>query len=130
MPQPDRDASADRAWRAEVANGELRVDGQTYDLAGVTSARIVEVPTAATGPILMGVTGFVFLAAAAGDFGPAGLPVGLGFLAGAVLWWRAKKPQFQLRLETPSGEICPIEDPDRDAVAAVLREIGDPPAAT
>lgn len=101
--------------------------GPDFEWAALVKAEVVRVPPPASGPILMIVSGLILLAAAAGDLGPIGVPIGLLTIAVAVGWWIRKKPTYQLCLTTRNGESVPLESRSREEVdrlaAAIQTEV-------
>lgn len=108
---------------AGIVGSRFFAGGHSFEVTEIESVEIVEVPTAATGPILMIPAGLAFLAAAAGDIGLIGIPIGLGLIAGAAIWWERKTPTFQLRLHTDGGDWWPVEDKDRSVVESLAVSI-------
>jgi len=90
--------------------------GPDFEWAAIVKTEVVRVPPPASGPILLIVSGLILLAAAAGNLGPIGVPLGLLTIAFAIGWWIWKKPTYQLRLATRGGESVPFESKSREEV--------------
>jgi hypothetical protein len=88
--------------------------GPDFEWSALVEAEVVRVPPPASGPILLIVSGLILLAAAAGNLGPIGVPLGLLTIAFAIGWWIWKKPTYQLRLATRGGESVPFESKSRE----------------
>lgn len=109
---------------AEATSSPLdAVLGPDFEWAALAKAEVVRVPPPASGPILLIVSGLILLAAAAGNLGPIGVPLGLVTIAFAVGWWIWKKPTYQLRLRMRTGESVPFESKSREEADRLASEI-------
>lgn len=106
-----------------LAGDQLVVDGSQYTVAEIRSARVMRMPKAATGPILMIAVGVICFLSVAGEAGLVGAVLGAALLVGAIAWWKMKKPSYQVILATPTGDETPFESPDEDAAKRVLAAV-------
>lgn len=103
----------------------LVVSGSRYILSEIKSVEILQVPTAATGPILMIAIGIICLLSVGGDAGFGGALTGAGMIVGAVVWWSQKKPNFQVSLSMEDGQAAPFESQDERVASSVLKAINE-----
>jgi hypothetical protein len=112
-----------------LAAGDVVVEGVRYPAADIHSARVVRMPAAATGPILMIGVGVICFFAVGGEAGILGPILGAALIAGAIAWWIGKKPAYQVTLGTAEGEISPFESRDEATARRVLDAIEQARAA-
>jgi len=108
-----------------VTSARLIIGSTTYAMLNITSVMRAEEHPSRVGPLVLVALGILFtLGGLSGtEYGAA--VFGVFTLAIGVVWWKAQKTKYHLRISSASGEANAVTDYDKQRLDSIIQGVNE-----